>query len=338
MKQFHTVRASRLKEIAANLAAGIVIIVIAYGVEQIYGGPEPAGKGDAAAAHGPTQPPGPLSQTAPAPASLLQDRIQRARSFLEGGNVPVAFWGKVVDGSGSEVPGVSIKYNIRRAGLLNFVGGVSEDVVRGNVFSAADGTFKITGQSGTTLSLEKFEKGGYELYANQNVTFGYAGISPVYVPNKHIPLVFSMRSITKPSAVKKSDGEIRLRWDGAPVRVDINTCKLSKNGELVLTPSRNGASGRFDWSLTAAIENGELVEANPGTAFIAPADGYLESWKCGYSAKERVWRFANDVNLFYRTKGVVGRLKLQIYADAGPSDVSLYLESFVNASGGRDTD
>ena len=49
-------------------------------------------------------------------------------------------------------------------------------------------------------------------------------------------------------------------------------------------------------------------------------------------------RPSTNANVFYHANGKYGRFSFLIYADAGPNDVSLYLESFVNDSGGRDTE
>ena len=147
-----------------------------------------------------------------------------------------------------------------------------------------------------------------------------------------------MRSISGRAVVKQSSGQIKLAWNGTPIRVDLDTCSLSPSGTLVLTPTRNGTDGRFDWSLTAQIDGAGLIEAKQGAALIAPSDGYRSFWKCGYSSTDNRWRFAHDSDVFYQLRGKYGRLKLQIYADAAPSDVSVYLSRFLNEAGGRETE
>lgn len=274
----------------------------------------------------------------PATSQGSVDRAERTRALLSAGNVAIAFWGKVIDEDGAGIPGVIIKYSIQRAGRLEANGTIAEDGLKASISSNADGSFSITNASGTTLSMVDFTKEGYELSVNQNSVFGYYGTPVMHTPKQESPQVFVMRSNKTQNDVSSTSQQLRLPWDGKAIRIDLDSGSPSPSGKLLLTASRTASTGRFGWSLTLAIDGGELTEAEPGTALIAPEKGYRPVWQCRHEPDANTWRFSRDANVYYKLNGKFGRLKLQIYADAGPNDVSLYFENFVNNSGGRNTE
>jgi hypothetical protein len=266
------------------------------------------------------------------------DRAEKTRDFIDAANVSIQFWGKVVDESGVGVSGVHIVYLIQRAGRMEANGLIVQDDVRGNLVSSEDGSFSITNARGTTLSMECFTKVGYEFSSNQHSVFGYFGTPEIHTPSHMKPHVFVMQSSKQPLDVKKTSQDVRLPWDGRPIRIDLDSCTVSPSGALIITATRTASTGHFGWGISLTIDGGDLQEAPAGSAFIAPVEGYLPDWQCGYAPNANPWRFGHDANVYYRQKGKFGRLKLQIYADAGPSDVSVHLEAFVNMSGTRSTE
>lgn len=280
------------------------------------------------------------SQTGPPPVVQqgIADRVERTRALLNEGNRVITFWGKVTDEDGGAIPGVIIKYRIQRAGRLQANGTIAEDALQATTTSNLAGLFSITNASGSTLSVVDFSKEGYQLSANQKSVFGYHGTPALHTPQEKSPQVFIMRSNTKPMDVSSVIQQLRLPWDGKSIRIDLDNCSPSPSGKLILTASRTAPTGRFGWSLNLAIDGGELAESVPGSTYIAPESGYVRAWQCGYASNAYPWRFGHDANVYYKLNGKVGRLKLQIYADAGPTDVSIHLERFVNNSGGRNTE
>ncbi len=265
-------------------------------------------------------------------------RSEKIRCSIEAANVPIHFWGKVIDESGVGVSGVHIGYLIQRAGRMDADDSIADDDSRESLVSSEDGLFSITNVRGTTLSMEDFTKVGYDVNINQQNTFSYFGTPKLFTPSQKEPHIFVMRSINQLLDVRKASQKIRMPWDGRAIHIDLDSCTVSPSGALVLTATRTELTGHFGWNLSLTIDGGDLKEAPTGVAFIAPVDGYVPKWQCGYEPNGKPWQFARDANVYYRQKGKFGRLKLQIYADAGPEDVSVFLETFVNMSGTRNTE
>jgi hypothetical protein len=274
----------------------------------------------------------------PTSSQTVLDKAERTRALLTAGNVAINFWGKVVDEGGVGIPGVLIEYRIIRAGRLDANGTIAEDGLHASISSVADGLFSVSAVSGTTLSILNLTKEGYTPSPSNNLVFGYSGTPSVHTPIKQAPHVFVVRSIKSESDVSSISQQLRLPWDGKAMRIDLDSGSPSPSGNLVLTASRTASTGRFGWSFALAIDGGDLKEAELGTALFAPENGYLPLWQCRYEPDSNPWRFSRDANVYYRINGKFGRLKLQIYADAGPSDVSVHFERFVNSSGGRNTE
>ena len=269
---------------------------------------------------------------------FASERIKKLRSILESENVPIVFWGKVVDETGGGISNATIKYHVRGSGVLNAVGLIEEDIHNGVATSAVDGSFEIKQRKGMSLAIEGITKSGYRLYENQKLGISYTVTSALHKANQQSPQVYVMRSSESSPDIQTWQRKVKLPWNGSDIQIDLETGQISPYGNVTVTSNRTGSVGRFDWSLTVTLQNGELAEAKANTAFIAPENGYAKKWQCGYSANDKDFVSGTDANVYYRLNGKYGRLKLLIYSDSGSNDVSLYLESFANNSGGRNTE
>lgn len=265
-------------------------------------------------------------------------REERVKQLLNYGNVPIEFWGRVVDQDGQSIPDAVIAYRVHRSGRQEPSGFVGDDSHKSQVASSGDGGFSITGDRGVTLSIEGIQKSGYRLAGKQQLDFGYHGTPDLFSPSPRQPQVFVLiHTAAMPSLVRYSQ-KYSLPWDGQAIRYDIQSGRPSPTGELRIVASRSQPDqmGRFDWSFAISVAEGGILEAHKGKALIAPDSGYATSWTCGYKAESKPWRFGLTSQLFVKTsKGEFGLLNLQIYADAKPAGKSLHVEGFINPDGGR---
>lgn len=277
-----------------------------------------------------------------APQQRPQDptlsRDETVDQLLSMGNVPVEFWGLVIDQDGRSIPNAVIAYRVHRSGRREPSGFVGDDSRKGQVASGTDGGFSIAGIRGVTLSIEGIEKTGYRMAGRQQVDFAYHGAPDLFSPSPRLPQVFVLiHTDAMPSLVRYSQ-KYSLPWDGQTMRYDIQSGRPSPTGELTIVASRGQPvqKGRFDWNFAISVVGGGIIEADKGKALIAPDSGYATSWNCGFKAMSNPWRFGLKSRLFIKTpKGEFGLLNLQIYADAKPTQNSLQIEGFINPSGGR---
>lgn len=189
---------------------------------------------------------------------------KKVKRLLNEGNVPIEFWGVVVDQDEQPIPDAVISYRIHRAGRLEPSGFVGDDSRRGQVASARDGGFSIMGDRGVTLSIEGIQKSGYRQPARQRMDFAFQGSPELFIPSPRQRQTFVLiHSESMPSLVRYSR-KLALPWDGQAMRFDLLNGQASPSGELIIVASRGQPDprGRFDWSLTITVDGGGVVEAN----------------------------------------------------------------------------
>ncbi len=277
---------------------------------------------------------GQLSAVSP-PAE--EDKFARMAEALEEANVPITFWGAVRDQDGIPLPGVTIGYRVQSAGTVDENGELVQNNPTGVIGTDAKGEFGITDESGMSLIIESMAKDGYSMDPNQSLVFGYAGTPKIHLPERSNPHPFVMVGNESISEITESRYELVLPWDGKPVRVDMETGEKSESGDLVVTAYREPEKARFGWRVSLSVRGGGVQAAQRGKGFVAPESGYQESWECEFPSQSGEWRFGYDEHLFYQKEGRYGRLAVQIYADAPPEGVGVYVDRFLNPSGGRFT-
>ncbi len=271
------------------------------------------------------------------PPPAEEDKFARMAEALEEANVPITFWGVVKDQDGIPLPGVSIGYRVQTAGTVDESGELVQHNPTGIIGTDERGEFRLTNKFGMSLIIESFVKDGYSMDPNQSLVFGYAGTPKIHLPKRSDPHPFVLVESESMSEVTENRFELVLPWDGKPVRVDMESGKRSESGDLVVTAHRDLGKARFGWRVSVSIRGGVVQPAPEGRGFVAPESGYQTSWECAFPTQNDEWRFAYDDHLFYQKAGRYGRLSLQIYADAAPEGVGIYIDRYLNPSGGRFT-
>ncbi len=270
------------------------------------------------------------------------ERADKLKTMVQTSNVPIAFWGKVIDEGGAPLSDVRVSYHIQKAVLLGLSGIGPEQSALTTCATDTDGLFQVLNIRGVLLDFKDFEKDGYELMGNQPKTFAYSRMPEIHSPNQDSPKTFIMKSSKIRSDVRKVTGKFELPWDGTPIRIDLETGQLSQSGKLLVTSFRNAVAGQvrgFDWNLSLRIEGGSLQqEVEKEVVFIAPDNGYSGTWQSGSTADEKSWKSGYHGNVYYLFNGKYGRLNLEIYADTRAGEMGLHVDGFTNHSGGRDTE
>ena len=269
--------------------------------------------------------------------SEVNDKFARLAEELEKGNVPLLFFGVVRDENDAPLSGVVVKYRVQAAGTVSENGKILVNNPTGVIATNARGEFQIVNQSGKSLIIESLVKEGYSMDADQALVFGYVGTPEIHLPDAANPHSLVMVRNDSKTDLSKTRIKLVLPWDGEPVRVDMESGKISKSGDLIVTAYREPEKAKFEWWVMLSIQGGRIQAAQKGKGFVAPSSGYQASWKCGFPSQKGEWRFGYDEQLFYKKADFYGRLALQIYADAPPGSVSVYINRYLNQNGGRFT-
>jgi len=275
-------------------------------------------------------------------AQSAEERVSKLKQMVVTSNVPIEFWGKVMDETGAALSGVRIAYLIQKASLVG-VDGFGPTKSGTTVLSTdGDGLFSVMNDGGVILDIESLQKEGYELMGSQRMEFAYSRTPEIHVPDRDNPHVFVMKSSKALNDVKTVSRKMQLPWDGKAIRLDLDSGEISPSGNLIITASRAASPGQvrgFEWRFSLEIRGGGLQqELQREAALIAPEDGYQSSWSLGSRADEQPWNGGYSGNLYFKISGKFGRLNIDLHPDARADETSLYLERIINTGGGRNTE
>lgn len=265
-----------------------------------------------------------------------KQRENEIRLGIQQANVPINFWGKVVDQDGNPLEGVKITYRVGKPRVMWDTNTVVKDVTTG-----ANGSFYIE-DKGSGFSFKNFEKEGYRKTQGQRVSFTYSDNSERYSPDRTKPKIYTLIREEEIQGLISSTRQLLLNWDGVPVYYDLKKGRLGKSGEIKITAKRGevkgiGQTARYNWSFEMEILNGGILETTQEQAFLAPEEGYKSSWGYGFLASDSDWKHRKHGNTFLFLKlpnGNYGRLKIRFSAEPG-SKLSGRIYSYLNPTGGR---
>lgn len=240
-------------------------------------------------------------------------------------NVPIIFYGSVVDQDAVPLGGVDILYRITSEGILPAVGGKSERV-RNHAVTNGNGRFSIDGVRGTTLNILKVEKDGYIPITSEGISFAYSGSASVHRPDPGHPVQFTIPKTGLGYEIVEWKTRLDFKWDGAGRRYDLTTGKPSGTGGLEIIPRRKRFVEQqprdFDWCFDINVRGGGIVQIDERVGPVAPKEGYEESLSLGvgYSDREKLLA-ETSVHLCVKSaQGSYGLLKLVVYPDSRETD------------------
>jgi hypothetical protein len=275
-----------------------------------------------------------------------QERNKAIAEAIEKTNVPINFWGKVVDQDRQPIAGVSVRYSYstEHGNVLGVAWG-QQKIHKNEVTTDATGIFTVSGFKGHTLTIESLIKEGYIYTSRGTQVYNYYGdnASGKFTPEAANPVVFVMmhKSIAEPLvSYGGSFGKTtRLPGNGTPVRWSIWKGQPDPNGELQITFKREPAVlarvGDFaTWSATVEIVGGGIIEASPDEPFYrAPSEGYIS--KLEYPKVEQK-RGVPARSFYVKTAdGKYGRIELDLYADDEGPTARCLIKAIMNPSGSR---
>ena len=280
----------------------------------------------------------PMYQKAPTGGAVKDP--EKVRNAAQAFNVPITFWGKVVDQDSRPLAGVQVRYSVRQmaipaAGWPDYRSDFYE------LTTGGDGGFTITGKKGDSLSVEGLTKEGYQLGSREQRSFAYAQSPAIFTPDKQSPVVFTLVKATDPAQIRRLTARLGVPYNGAPVAVDPVTGRRGGGGRLKISCLREPASGPapvrdYPWSITVALEGGGLVAVEPGAIYEAPTEGYQPQLAYEMRDAGADWKSGVRQEYYFKTaENLYGRLSIEIALRSDEPDAFVTLSGAVNMSGSR---
>jgi hypothetical protein len=287
---------------------------------------------------------GNLSNTQESPVrkeGLLSIMRERMRTS----NVPINFFGKVVDQDGEPVAGVEVYASIRlvKEPLPGMIGDGFDTLT---TVTGPDGTFSFLNKVGELLSIEKMEKRGYvgSMKIRTSNFWYYESPSKRFQPDSSTPVMFKLWKLKGGEAlqvVKTSfvfnvnDGlhGVDLLKGRRPDSLQSTDFKVSMSA-----PVKVNAGQKYDWSFTIEGVGGGLIATDDDYMYSAPVSGYLPKIEVGFASTDPEWHAGIVGKKFYlKSRGgvVYARMELSVnrYHDLGRC--FLEVEAYVNSNSSR---
>lgn len=293
-----------------------------------------------------TELPVPIAETNSAipPTNREPSLEEKIRSAIAYANVPIAFYGKVVDQDDKPLSAVRVVLRTRK-GVYAGPGLLSTGSEKFTRMTGEDGGFNLSGTKGDVLAVESIEKEGYELSTKTSRSFGFHGAGDKFVPDPNNPVVYRMWRIRggEPMTYFPS-ANFGIACDGTPTLFDLLK-GVRANGQadlkvsFVRTPlniERN-KDFRYDWVLTIEASDGGLIESEDEFMYVAPEKGYLPQIQYKMGKDEENWTAIIKKKFYIVSRGgrCVGRFNLHFDGGYEPPPTGFGIEAWMNPAGSR---
>lgn len=276
-------------------------------------------------------------------APTLSDRSNPLKIFeaVEATNVPINFWGKVVDQDAVPVSEVRIDYDYSiEHGNLSGVAWSDQETRSGQTVTDRNGLFAVRGLKGHDLGILAIKHPDYQYRSMGVISFDFYGstASGKFVPDQRKPVVFTVVQKKRLEPLIHVKGNLRVRANGPPERWNLSQGESDPNGELMVTFRREPMvlqrpGQAATWSAELQIVGGGIIEA-PWDEDIreAPEAGYVDSLL--YPDREQ--RQGVPYRSFYvkTADGRFGRLQIELDARSEGAGAPCYITSDLNPSPG----
>ncbi len=265
------------------------------------------------------------------------DKQQRMTEMLKSRDVPIQFYGQVIDQNKQPVVNADVFINVE------YSGGIKELTVKTN----SQGLFELKNETGNFLFVDKIIKKGYEFsYKNNTSGFRYWAHfeKDRHKPNKNRPVIFTMRKKEPPTLVVPGNFSRGLDPKGTEYELDllerviIEAGKLGKYSKkehadlrIKATLSKDGSSYAVTFT-TPDKKSGILVRDD--LLYVAPAEGYAPRQTITVSIPEKVEK---HLYIKGRQGGLYSRLDMTISASE-EKKIGINIKSWSNPTGSRNVD
>ena len=275
---------------------------------------------------------------------LDEKRVKAMRDTILSQNIPIKFWGKVVDQDNQPLDGVKVKLYTMR-GNEYAPGKFNYPIDYQDFTTSTDGSFTLTDATGYTLTIESIAKEGYEL-AKGRMTFGYNGSRDLFVPESQHPVIFKMWKKGVPEPLIFYHKNTRIPYDGTPITLDLAKGKYSTDanavGDLRITLLRSPlkikwGTTNFDWQAAIEAIDGGIIETKDEFMYRAPEEGYSPQIEIKMAGNDPNWTSQKELSFYLKSRGgkYYSRVTVEFRTDSDQETTGFTFTSYVNPNGSR---
>lgn len=263
---------------------------------------------------------------------IAEQKADQLRQALEQKNVPVDFYGRVIDQASNSVSGVKVNVYIRRWALTE---NAMSQPTRMELLTGADGSFHIHGIMGDAIGIESMHKDGYEQSSKTPSSFGPTGGSI------EAPILYKIWKNGEKAALVSYTEFWGVNPDGRVYTIDLmlgtKTESATVDGDLRISVNRPGTVNRkdkYDWSFNIQAVEGGILESADEFMYQAPDSGYAPEYNYRVYSMDTNWTPSVKRAFYVKTRGHFARANIEVisrYQNAGVFSISCA----VNPDGSR---
>jgi hypothetical protein len=265
--------------------------------------------------------------------SNSQSRVEMYKQALAQKNVPIDFYGQVIDQDSNALAGVKINVTIRHWELTET--GMSK-MIRLEKQTDNDGRFQINGETGDGFDVEGIQKNGYEVEPGQN---GFGAVAGSF----ENPVVFKMWNTNVHEQLITGEKKFQIVPDGRPYFINITDGTIAESGagdlKVWIQYTNQVVHGQlYDWSAEIDVVNGGLCLSDNYAMFSAPNDGYVPTFQLQQQIKGGQSGEIGERRFYLKLKEgqEYGKMTINLYAPFNDKIPGLIRLSYaVNPSGSR---
>lgn len=278
----------------------------------------------------------------------LLKKVEEIKIMAEKQNVPINFWGKVVDQDEHPVSDVSVKAQVSSPEVRNLAYGTAS-FHEYNLKTDPNGLFALINARGDILTVTALEKENYRSPPVFQKSFEY-GVGQKFIASSNQPFVFKLldASTLTDEPVVQFNRRSTIRCDGTPI--SINTLNndwregADSIGDIWLSFVRDPVnlvehSTNYSWALTIEIPSGGLICSDEDYFFLtkAPERGYVSSYRLSMERSDPNWKRERKLPFYFQLQNGkdYGRAMAEIYTWYQGERTAIVIEGCVNQSGGR---
>ena len=277
-----------------------------------------------------------IEQVASVTNQPLTPRELQVQQAVARRNIPVSFFGRLIDQDGNPVSGVKISVSVLHLELTATT--IDRTIHLGSESDLA-GRFEIQGATGDGFDVDYIGKTGYQLSPKTPNHF-----SPINGSAEN-PVIIRMWRKLESAQLISQDKDTRIPYDGTPVVFDLLAGQKNVGGSsgdlrvtlirnpLDITTSRRG----FEWHATIEALNGGLIQSDDDFMYEAPIDGYQPRIQIDMPANAAKWASIYGISFFAKTRDgqVYSRVRFEFRVDSLKPQTGFTITSAANPNGSR---
>ncbi len=256
------------------------------------------------------------------------------------GNVPIHFFGKVVDQDGLPIKDAKVTLEETVGHLKSPTSGYQtyDKIV---LQTGENGMFVLNDTQGTLLEITSIQKADYELSKKADRFFAYNQGTAIFHPDPGNPVVFTMWKRRGNEPLIQSGWDHNVECDGTTNLFALSTGQANARGDLRIVCLRSPLKRipregkKFDYTFEISVLGGGIQPTRDEFTYLAPENGYQPSITISQQADDPDWHGRVKQEFYLKTaEGHYGRIGVDWYASQ-QNPTHLDWNCSINPSGSR---